>query len=272
MLPEKSNKPLAICQIISIIMLIILFHHILVSADTVKKDKSLENTSEQIITEATTHTEYEDPFKISLNPKRNYLILVNGQNEFEFGGKFDRALQKDLIYVSNVYGEPIQVEKGAYLAFSLLRSYLREEKGIDIDLYSCYRTQKEQQWFCDQSVGFDPEIPIDNPVDMPGHSERHTGLLLHIKVRQPVGETKTYIWMSEFLKDQSENEDFEIIHESLARFGFIMRYPDGKEGVTGSPYRPYEIRFVGSSEDAKIIVNNKLCLEEYLADYEKYHK
>ena len=84
-------------------------------------------------------------------------------------------------------------------------------------------------------------------------------------------EEPTFTFLS-LLKDQSENEDFEIIHESVARFGFNMRDPDGKEGVTGSPYRPYEIRFVGSSEDAKNIVNNKLCLEEYLADYEKYHK
>lgn len=242
-------------------MVIVVFHYIIVSADTTATTKSSEEH----------HTEYEDPFKVGLNPERDYLILVNGKHEYQFDGDYDQALQNDLIYVSNVYGDPVQIEKGANLAFTLLKNYLREE-GIDIDLFSCYRTKAEQQWFCDQSSGFDPRMTIDNLIDVPGYSERHTGLLLHIKVRQQIGETDDYIWASEFFEAQSDNPTFKKVHESLARFGFIMRYPNGKEDITGSPYRPYEIRFVGSSEVAHIITNNKLTLEEYLKNKKKYSK
>ena len=54
--------------------------------------------------------------------------------------------------------------------------------------------------------------------------------------------------------------------ESLADFGFIDRYPGGKEQITGFPSEPYEIRFVGSAEVAHAIMDNGLCLEEYISN------
>ena len=52
------------------------------------------------------------------------------------------------------------------------------------------------------------------------------------------------------------------IHKFLSKHGFILRYPKGKEDITGYKYEPWHFRYVG--ECAKEIMNNSLTLEEYL--------
>ena len=54
------------------------------------------------------------------------------------------------------------------------------------------------------------------------------------------------------------------IHAKLAEFGFILRYLEGKEAITGYGYEPWHIRYVGSSEIAKEITDKGITLEEYL--------
>ena len=55
------------------------------------------------------------------------------------------------------------------------------------------------------------------------------------------------------------------IAEKAYKYGFILRYPEGKENITGIDYEPWHYRFVGVGE-AKKIKNSGLCLEEYLGD------
>ena len=47
------------------------------------------------------------------------------------------------------------------------------------------------------------------------------------------------------------------------RFGFILRYPEGKEDITGYNYEPWHIRYVGK-DVAKKIYEKNITLEEYL--------
>ena len=56
------------------------------------------------------------------------------------------------------------------------------------------------------------------------------------------------------------------IHRHLSNFGFILRYPKGKENITGYDYEPWHIRYVGK-EAARLIYENDLTLEEYVAKY-----
>ena len=53
------------------------------------------------------------------------------------------------------------------------------------------------------------------------------------------------------------------IHKHLSEYGFILRYPKGKENITGYNYEPWHIRFVGE-DIASYIYNKKITLEEYL--------
>ena len=103
----------------------------------------------------------------------------------------------------------------------------------------------------------------------PGFSEHHTGLLLNIVVWWPdEGNPNEKIWTTETAERQAKDPDYQVIHDNLADFGFIDRYPAGKEDITGTPCEPYEIRFVGSSLVAHEIMDNGICLEEYLEQSE----
>ena len=51
-------------------------------------------------------------------------------------------------------------------------------------------------------------------------------------------------------------------------YGFILRYPQGKEDITGAEYEPWHYRYVGT-ENAKIIYEKQICLEEFIKSTEK---
>ncbi|MBQ1805909.1 MAG: M15 family metallopeptidase, partial [Oscillospiraceae bacterium] len=80
-------------------------------------------------------------------------------------------------------------------------------------------------------------------VAVPGYSEHHTGLAIDLYLESPD------VWAK--------------IHAKLADCGFILRYPQGKEAVTGYAYEPWHIRYVGV-ETAREITARGLALEEYL--------
>ena len=54
------------------------------------------------------------------------------------------------------------------------------------------------------------------------------------------------------------------IHAKLAEYGFILRYLEGKEDITGYGYEPWHIRYVVSTEIAREITKKDITLEEYL--------
>ena len=92
-------------------------------------------------------------------------------------------------------------------------------------------------------------------VAMPGTSEHHTGQAIDLIIK------KDDKWIVDNNELCNEVEIFDKIHRSLKYFGFILRYPKGKEDVTGFPYEPWHIRYV--SEEVAMNIGNK-TLEEYL--------
>ena len=91
----------------------------------------------------------------------------------------------------------------------------------------------------------------------PGTSEHETGLALDITAQSyPVLE-----------QDQEDTPEQQWLMENAWRFGFILRYPQGKTEITGICYEPWHYRYVGR-EAAKEIQEKGLCLEEYLAEPE----
>ncbi len=83
----------------------------------------------------------------------------------------------------------------------------------------------------------------------PGTSEHQTGLAFDVTTRSDGGGFE-------------ETEQFRWLNENCWDFGFILRYPEGKEGITGIPYEPWHYRYVGV-EIAKTIHENGWTLEEY---------
>ena len=184
------------------------------------------------------------------NPERNYLIVVNNSHPIDLNGEYMQKLQPDLVYFPNaVDGDTMAVEKAAYLAFTQMQRNL-EAEGIRIALYDGYRTAKDQVYLVENGL-------TTTVAAAPGYSEHHTGLLLDVVVWY--GGT----WCSEN-ETRSKLACFKRLHEVMPDYGFIDRYPAGKECFTEVPYIPYEARFVGTPIVAHAIADNGLCLEEFL--------
>ena len=131
-------------------------------------------------------------------------------------------------------------------------------EGIDIELDSTYRSvQRQEELWAEFEEKYGLEY-CQKYVAVPGYSEHHTGLAIDvclIKDGEVIDDNDAMI---------AETEIFAKVHEKLADYGFILRYPEGREDVTGYSYEPWHFRYVGE-EAAKEITEQGITLEEYLA-------
>ncbi len=186
----------------------------------------------------------------------DYLILVNKENKLPDDWEEKVVLKES----ENIYGETYLVEEKALEQFLLLRDELLKE-GIDIELDSTYRSVKEQQELWDEwTVEFGEEY-VRTYVAVPGHSEHHTGLAIDICLDvdgKRINDNDEMI---------AKKEIFARIHPKLADYGFILRYPEGKEGITGYGYEPWHFRYLDDPGIAKEITDAGITFEEYCASH-----
>lgn len=184
----------------------------------------------------------------------NYLILVNKENKIS--DEFFNNLE--LIYITGALGEKLKVEKNTYEAYLHLKAFL-EKQNIFIGIECAYRSVKEQIDILNEIKKEYGEDYASKYVALPYTSEHHTGLAIDLTL-------KIY---GKFLDDNDclfdNNETFMKIHKHLHKFGFILRYPKGKELITGYDYEPWHIRYVGKC--AKVIYENNITLEEYVHNF-----
>ena len=151
-----------------------------------------------------------------------YLTLVNKENKLPD----DWTDKVDLINARNSNGRQFQVEVVALQHFEALREKLFEQ-GIDIELDSTYRSVQRQEELWEEFKRMYGEEYCKKYVAVPGFSEHHTGLAIDIcliKDGRIIDDNDEMI---------SEVETFSKVHEKLADYGFILRYPKGKEDITG---------------------------------------
>ena len=183
----------------------------------------------------------------------DYMVLVNKTNPLP--DTWEDKLET--IHTTNSIGDTVEVEKKAYDAYLNLKQDLVSH-GIHVDLDSARRSVKEQQKIMDDFTKKYGAEYAAKTVAKPGYSEHHTGLALDL-----------YLIIDG--KDVVENEDmikykkiWAEIHKKLAKYGFILRYLEGKEHITGYGYEPWHIRYVENGYIAKNIKSKELTLEEYL--------
>ncbi len=122
------------------------------------------------------------------------------------------------------------------------------EDGYSLYIGSDYRSYDYQIEIYADYVRADGKKETDTYSARPGYSEHQTGLAIDCNtIDDAFGSTAESYWLQEHA------------HE----YGFIIRYPQGKEDITGYKYEPWHIRYVGYKA-AKYMYDNDLCLEEYL--------
>ena len=144
---------------------------------------------------------------------------------------------------------------------------LNDAAAYDLAVVSAYRPKEEQntlywrkvQQYTDKGYSdLEAQKVGGTIVKRPGFSEHNCGLAMDVggsgdyTLEQTFANTPAYAWLIEHCAD----------------YGFILRFPEGKEDITGVIYEPWHYRYVGE-EAARYIMDNDLCLEEYLAQVKK---
>ena len=185
----------------------------------------------------------------------DYLVLVNKYSKLPD----DWEKNIELVDAKNAWDEDIKVEKKAYENYKKLKKELKEE-GVNIELDSVYRSVKEQQELWNEWSN-DPEKGIEyvkKYVAVPGYSEHHTGLAIDICLKK---DGKLVYENDDMIADR---KTFAKIHKKLSKYGFILRYLENRDDITGYAYEPWHLRYVGSEKIAKEIMDKDITLEEYL--------
>ncbi|MDO5480146.1 MAG: M15 family metallopeptidase [Candidatus Saccharibacteria bacterium] len=187
-------------------------------------------------------------------PKKDnpYLVLVNKQHKLPDNWED----QITLVTSHDPWGDEVIIEETTLKQFEKLQAALLD-RGIDIYLDSVYRSVDDQiaLWnYFEQEYG---EDYCKQYVAVPGYSEHHTGLAIDICITVD-GE---YVNDNDVMLAQTDL--FNEVHALMPQFGFILRYPKGKEDITGYSYEPWHLRYVGP-EVAQEITEKGLTLEEYL--------
>ncbi len=187
-------------------------------------------------------------------------VLVNGDNSI---GQYE---PEQLAYLNQTADEtdiqtaynPNRCPVDARIAEALL-AFARgcRDAGLPVYLSSGYRSYSEQvanfRRVCENNGVSDGKDANGHYITMPaGCSEHQTGLCCDITdVYRPIKNaeienTPTYQWLL----------------EHCAEYGFIHRFPAGKEDITGVMYEPFHFRYVGV-EAAQYIESNGITLEEF---------
>ncbi len=138
-------------------------------------------------------------------------------------------------------------------AFNLMAADASAQ-GLSLWIASGYRSYDLQKDLYTRYCNNDGKEAADTYSARPGHSEHQTGLAFDLNsINDSFAYTAEGQWVA----------------ENCHKYGFIVRYPQGKESITGYKYEPWHLRYLGV-ETATAVYESGLCLEEYLGITSSY--
>ena len=182
---------------------------------------------------------------------RGSLILVNR----EYGYR-ERA--EDLAVQLSAAGREMTVRTLLQRRAALLLDSLMEVIGgwREIVPVSGWRSYREQKAILEESLAESGREFTEKYVALPGHSEHQTGLAIDLGKRQEE---------IDFIRpDFPYTGICQSFRKKAAEYGFIERYPAGKEEITGIGHEPWHFRYVGIPH-ARIMQEKEMTLEEYIS-------
>lgn len=208
--------------------------------------KSIEN----IITNINSNIDY--PFYtniIKTDLSKQYLLLVNKYNQLESDYVNDNLVAMETKY-SKVSGA--MLDKVAYDAFKTL-SDKAKENNLSIVNVSAYRSYTTQYTIYNNYKNTNGLTWADSYSARAGHSEHQTGLALDVGTNSTTD-----------LSGFKGTAEYDWMIDNCYKYGFILRYPEGKEYITGYNYESWHYRYIGV-EAATYIHENNITFEEYYA-------
>lgn len=190
-----------------------------------------------------------DEYYTNIKPSdlnKDYLVLVNKYNYLE------SDYEPDIVPVDEYYGLGY-MRPDAYEDFKEMVDDARSV-GANIRSVSPYRMWQSQYKLYNAYLEDDPQEVVDTYSARPGHSEHQTGLAVDVSIP------------GVSLDDFYTTEASTWVNENSYKYGFIVRYQEGKEDITGYMFEPWHIRYVGK-DVAKQIYDLGITFDEY---YEYY--
>lgn len=192
-----------------------------------------------------------DSIQVVFNPE-SIPVLVNKQNKLPDSYTPNDLVYTDIPFISGASNEKRKMRQAAATAINQLFAGAKEQ-GISLLGVSAYRSHATQTTLFNNYVNRDGYEKAITYSALPGTSEHETGLSIDVTggngkcaAEDCFGGTPEALWLE----------------QHAAEYGFIVRYPQGKESITGYQYEPWHLRYVGK-EMALEMVNKGITLEEY---------
>lgn len=182
-------------------------------------------------------------------------VLVNKWYKLPKGYKPSDLVEPDVPYIFEEKAEKRLMREPAARALENMFAGAAKD-GIHLAGVSAYRSEKTQKTLFQRYVNKDGLEAARRYSAEPGHSEHQTGLSIDVS-----GSTGKCAATDCF----AGTDEAEWLDKHAPEYGFIIRYPEGKEAVTSYKYEPWHIRYVGT-DIAQDIVEQGITLDEYLKD------
>ena len=132
-----------------------------------------------------------------------------------------------------------------------------KKEGLNIYISSGFRSYNTQKTLYNNYVNRDGKVAADTYSARPGHSEHQTGLAFDVnQISSAFDNTPEAKWLA----------------NNCYKFGFILRYPKGKDGETGYRYESWHFRYVGNDLASKLYNGgNWITMESYFGITSKYN-
>lgn len=213
--------------------------------------------NEQAITVSAKLAKPENPHKLLETVENPYDILVLVNKTYALPDHFEPV---DLT-VPNVrfpFDEDDPKKQLRQVAANALEAMFAQadQDGVELYAQSGYRSFQRQEAIFAANVERHGEEKANTYSARPGESEHQTGLVMDVTSRA-IGFTLEV--------DFANTKEGQWIKDHAHEYGFIIRYPEGKEAITQYQYEPWHLRYVGEKAAIEITENN-LTLEEYLTE------
>ncbi len=211
---------------------------------SVKQNEQLNDLHEN-------YASMELPTEIDVNPS-SLTVFVNKQ----FGLPQD-YIPSDLVepnvkFYFSYFDEKRLMRKDAAKALEKLVNAAAKE-GLEIVGVSGYRSFQRQKAIYNKNIRTIGQERTDMYSANPGFSEHQTGWSMDLSC------AKIHYDLEEEFADTAEGQ---WLAENCYKYGFIIRYPKGKEDITGYAYEPWHVRYLGVKL-ATFLTSNNMTLEDY---------
>ena len=128
-----------------------------------------------------------------------------------------------------------------------------KKEGYALVINSAYRSYKNQKTIYDDYFKKYDEITASSLVAKPGSSEHQTGLGVDLTSESVIKGEKLVF---------GDTPEYQWVLKNAHKYGFVLRYAEGRSDITGIKHEPWHFRYVGK-DAAKKIYENNWTLEEY---------